>query len=215
MRGRSAPSARTVAHSYPRPCDDEVDSTQRGPMARSSALRRYLGALLVLALVLGMVPLFLSGRALADGYYPPSCWHTALSKTDWGPNCTCGENGSAFVRDANYVTGIQREINKLQGYYPGWVSAGTQDGIFGSQTAAAVWAFQAYYGYRDYDGIVGRRTWELLRARLVYRGENGLCSMYSVGASTNQYWRYYPYGYWEIVRKSGSGWVQFNTAGPD
>jgi hypothetical protein len=48
-----------------------------------------------------------------------------------------------------------------------------------------------YYGYRDSDGIVGPHTWGMLRARLVYRAENGLYSMYSVGASTNQWWRFY------------------------
>jgi hypothetical protein len=111
MRGRSAPSNRIVARPYPRPCDDEVDSTRRGPMAKRSALRCYPRAILVLALVLGMVPLFFSGRALADAYYPPSCMHTAVLETSWSLLCTCGKNGSAFVRDANYVTGIQREIN--------------------------------------------------------------------------------------------------------
>jgi peptidoglycan hydrolase-like protein with peptidoglycan-binding domain len=138
-------------------------------MAKRSVPRRYLGAFIVLALVFTMVPLLFSGRAQADAYYPPGCWQTAVSATSWSLLCTCGTNGSSFVRDANYVTGIQREINKLEGTYPGWVTCGTQDGIFGSQTEAGVIAFQAYFMPRRWDGIVGPETWGWLRQLLVYR----------------------------------------------
>lgn len=212
----SVGSSRISVRSCPIPVRGAVECAGRRLTARGSASRRCLSAFLLFALAIVIVPSLLSGRAQADAYYPPSCWHTAVSETSWSLLCTCGTNGSAFVRDANYVTGIQREINKLEGYYPGWVSAGTQDGIFGSQTEAGVTAFQAYFMPRRWDGIVGPDTWGWLYDLLVYRGENGLYSMYSAGASTNQFWRYYnSMGYWQIVSKNGGGvWVQFNVSGP-
>ena len=56
------------------------------------------------------------------------------------------------------VTVVQTSLNRIGQNYPAIPKVSPVDGIFGSQTEAAVKAFQQIFSL-DPDGIVGRATW--------------------------------------------------------
>lgn len=59
------------------------------------------------------------------------------------------------------VQTIQRQLNRIRQNYPAIPAISPVDGIFGSQTRAAVLAFQRIFNLAQ-DGIVGRGTWNRL-----------------------------------------------------
>ena len=58
----------------------------------------------------------------------------------------------------NAVRTIQRQLNRIRRNYPAIPAISPVDGIFGSNTRAAVLAFQRIFNLTQ-DGIVGRGTW--------------------------------------------------------
>lgn len=71
-----------------------------------------------------------------------------------------------------HVKLVQQRLKEL-GY-----AVGTVDGIFGSQTAAAVKAFQRDYGL-TVDAIVGPATWQALFANITSRGDSRYTGQYA------------------------------------
>lgn len=76
------------------------------------------------------------------------------------------------------VVVVQTELNRISQNYPAIPKIPVVDGIYGSQTEAAVRRFQEIFGLAP-DGIVGRATWyELVR---LYVGVNSLAELRSQG----------------------------------
>lgn len=90
----------------------------------------------------------------------------ALALTGSYDNYLRGSSSMYNIRQGHtgeHVANLQRALNAL-GY-----NCGTPDGIFGSNTLAAVKAFQEdYLGKSEADGIVGKKTKDAIWAALNY-----------------------------------------------
>lgn len=87
-----------------------------------------------------------------------------------------------------YVVDIQVALNRIAQNYQAIPKISPVDGIFGTQTEAAVRKFQEIFGLEP-DGIVGKATWyEIVR---LYVGVNSLAELHSQGQQFyNLGWNY-------------------------
>ncbi|HET7408268.1 MAG TPA: peptidoglycan-binding domain-containing protein [Mycobacteriales bacterium] len=102
----------------------------------------------------------------------------------------------------------------------GFLTSGTNDGIFGTATASAVRAYQTSAQLPTVDGIVGHDTWWHMRYyKVIYSYFNYIGDVYHVYGSTNDaFENVYGYGlddYWLSQNKAASGWVDFDVNGPN
>ena len=78
---------------------------------------------------------------------------------------------------------IQYELNRISDNYPSIPKIPVVNGVFGTQTEAAVRAFQSVFGLRA-DGIVGKATWYRIKA--IYNAVKRLAELTSEGVSREE-----------------------------
>ncbi|MCL5942295.1 MAG: peptidoglycan-binding protein [Actinobacteria bacterium] len=142
--------------------------------------------------------------------YAPYKFPSTHENSHWEDFCYLGVNGSSFDNAADYVVGVQRELRYL-GYYPGPLN----DGLFGSQTEAAVEDFQNDTSLSP-DGVVGYFTWFNLMAYMPYGYSSSGYDYHRVyGTFGTYYWRHnQSTDRWGIRNKDNAWWVGFTTNGP-
>ena len=148
-------------------------------------MNRTLGVIAVIASVIIALPCMAGSPAQAADCQA----HQSVSKTiHWSGNCTVSTSSNST---SDLTTAVQLLL-ALSSFYSGHI-----DGVYGSQTAKAVRAFQKQNFPNDssqWDGIVGPKTW------------GKLASMPHYDYSDNGFYYYY---YNEVVMfrldVSGSG----------
>lgn len=78
---------------------------------------------------------------------------------------------------------IQYELNRISENYPSIPKIPVVNGVYGTQTEAAVRAFQSVFGL-DADGIVGKATWYRIKA--IYNAVKRLAELTSEGVSREE-----------------------------
>ena len=87
------------------------------------------------------------------------------------------------------VRTVQIRLNRISSNYPSMPKIAQTDGIFGTDTEAAVRRFQEIFGLTP-DGIVGKSTW--YRIQNVYIGVKRLTDLNSEGISLEEVTQQYP-----------------------
>ena len=157
-----------------------------------------------MALAVGLIP-----AAIVIGSSAPASAFSSCSSdgTNWTTFCTV-----SLGQSNNYVTAVQRIVT-------GWgCSPGSIDGIFGSNTQAAVECMQAKAGFPSdqQDGVVGPKTWSAMNA------QTGECKvdgnwfyLYSLGSGTAcPYRQWLPTDQWYVIGLHGT-YVQIGSGGPN
>jgi peptidoglycan hydrolase-like protein with peptidoglycan-binding domain len=78
---------------------------------------------------------------------------------------------------------IQQELNRIGDNYPAIPKISNVDGVFSTETEAAVKAFQKVFGLTA-DGIVGTATW--YKIKYIYNSVKGLGELFSEGISLEE-----------------------------
>jgi peptidoglycan hydrolase-like protein with peptidoglycan-binding domain len=96
------------------------------------------------------------------------------------------------------VRTVQLRLNRIGKNYPSIPKIPEADGIFGSQTEAAVRRFQQIFGLTE-DGIVGRGTWYYIRR--IYNAVKRLNELDSEGITIEEVTQQYP----GVLREGDTG----------
>ena len=96
------------------------------------------------------------------------------------------------------VRTLQRELNRIHKNYPAIPAIAHTDGVFGTDTAAAVRAFQHIFSLTE-DGIVGKSTW--YRIKSIYNGVKSLSEVSSEGLTLSEAQRQFP----KVLRRGDTG----------
>lgn len=161
-----------------------------------------------------------AGVVHANGYYPSYCvrdgyapykYPGSRENAHWEQFCYLGTDGSRFIKSANYVVGVQRELSVLG------IGVGAIDGIFGSQTKAGVQFFQMVTNLAP-DGIVGYLTWFNLMAYCPYHYSSSGYDVHHPKHGTYvgpDCFRHKQSDHlWETWNKAGTYFVRFYQYGP-
>ncbi len=95
----------------------------------------------------------------------------------------------AFGSGGNEVKTLQRRLNRISDNYPTIPKIAVIDGVFGSDTEAAVRKFQQIFNLKV-DGIVGNATW--YRIAYLYNGVKALGELVSEGLTYDEVERQFP-----------------------
>lgn len=149
-------------------------TVQQAPTAPLTGGKRMtrLRTLLVLVVTIATVAVGLVAAPASAGQFPAGCrvqagtTINAAVNYDWRNNCFLGRNGTTFDNNAWMVVGTQR-ILRGSGFFPG----PSNDGLFGSQTEAAVVAYRnAMLNGSNPGNIVNDVMWQhMLDQKLVAR----------------------------------------------
>ncbi len=96
------------------------------------------------------------------------------------------------------VLTLQRQLTRIRKNFPAIPAIAELNGIFGTDTAAAVRTFQRIFNIEQ-DGIVGKATW--YRVKAVYNGVKSLSEVTSEGLTLSEAQRQYP----KVLRRGDSG----------
>lgn len=148
--------------------------------------------------------------AVVDNGYAPYIWPWSHDWPTWHEFTWLGISGSGYDYRADYIVGVQRQLNYLDDYNPG-----PNDGIFGSQTRSAAIEYQRDCGIDD-DGIVGEVTWLNLALDIEYDYSSaGYDYHYPEECDGADYWRHnQSTDRWGIRNSNNSAWVAFTAGGP-
>ena len=96
------------------------------------------------------------------------------------------------------VRTIQRQLSRIGRNYPAVTGGLDADGVFGTDTEAAVRSFQEIFNLTP-DGIVGKATW--YRIKSIYNAVKGIAELQSEGLTLSEVDRVFP----EVLREGDSG----------
>jgi peptidoglycan hydrolase-like protein with peptidoglycan-binding domain len=169
-------------------------------LRRPSASNIMLSAATVLAVAL--IP-----AATVISSAPASAGSCSSDGSDWTTFCTV-----SLGQSNNYVIAVQRIVT-------GWgCSPGGIDGIFGTNTEAAVKCMQRKAGFPPdgQDGVVGPKTWSAMNAQTAECKQDGnWFYLASLGSGTAcPYRQWLPSGQWYVIGLHGT-YVQIGFGGPN
>lgn len=96
------------------------------------------------------------------------------------------------------VRTLQRQLNRIRKNYPAIPAIAAVNGVYGTDTEAAVRAFQRIFSLTE-DGVVGKATW--YRIKSVYNGVKNLSEVTSEGLSISEAQREFP----KVLRLGDTG----------
>jgi len=170
-------------------------------LIRPSASNIMLSAAMALAVALMPAATVIGSPA------PASARSCSSDGIDWTTFCTV-----SLGQSNNYVIAVQRIVT-------GWgCSPGRIDGIFGTNTEAAVKCMQRKAGFppNEQDGVVGPKTWSAMNAQTgECRQDGNWFYVYSLGSGTAcPYRQWILSDQWYVIGLHGT-YVQIGFGGPN